>query len=389
MEISAVSSWEFRLHRALDAPLKRTGTSDSCYGYHMFQLSRTEARSNFKDLLGQANHFLITILVGLDGVRSGSVAINEDFRTSWNPKSVVRSAERTRSFALDLALVRAVDAFDTYLMNSRRQPFSLTSEQFAADMDGAGQSVARRFAVFENHLDPLPSYLSVFVRLAIDWRNRRVHSLADDGLTQADKQILLDNSARLGEMFAGLGAEQLIADYSAAQGPTFKEASAVIRLMHVAVAHFDDQLLLGLDIERYTKEALKSYLSGTGRVESGLRKSACIAIWGSKNKKTQKVLRSLNMIGIHRVEEISARAVPDSFVEDILGLDPDKALIFLKEAPPDHSEEQSISICCLCGKDIEPTQDDPSTLRLRTKRGASNTLKCHNICYDRTIINLT
>ena len=56
----------------------------------MFELTRTDARATFKDLLGQANHFLITILVGLNGVRSGATQIDEEFRTSWNARSVRR-----------------------------------------------------------------------------------------------------------------------------------------------------------------------------------------------------------------------------------------------------------------------------------------------------------
>src|SRR4051812_20576999 len=84
----------------------------------MYELKRTQARAAFKDLLGQANHFLITLLVGLGAVRDGVATLDDEFRTSWSPHDVKRSAERSRQFALDLSLVRAIDALDTYMMHA-------------------------------------------------------------------------------------------------------------------------------------------------------------------------------------------------------------------------------------------------------------------------------
>jgi hypothetical protein len=120
----------------------------------MFVLSRTRARWAFKDLLGQANHFLITILVGLDGVRKSTVTVAEEFRTSWNPQDRVRSADRSRMFALDLSLVRAVDSLDTYMMQSARKPFALSDDNFISRMHATKRSVAKRLVVFD---DVLPS----------------------------------------------------------------------------------------------------------------------------------------------------------------------------------------------------------------------------------------
>ena len=118
----------------------------------MFELNRTQARWAFKDLLGQANHFLITILVGLDGVRSGEVTLHPEFRTSWNPQNVARSAERSRIFVMDLALIRSIDALDTYMMMSARKPTAIGDRALVAAMDGSGRSIARRLDAFDAHL---------------------------------------------------------------------------------------------------------------------------------------------------------------------------------------------------------------------------------------------
>ena len=85
-----------------------------------YDLKRTQARAAFKELLGHANHFLITILVGLNGVKCGTVKHDDEFRAAWNPRDAKASAERSRLFALDLALVRAVDSLATYMVRCRR-----------------------------------------------------------------------------------------------------------------------------------------------------------------------------------------------------------------------------------------------------------------------------
>src|ERR1700721_2138620 len=98
-------------------PLKADGRVQFARDAHrMYELKRTHARAAFKDLLGQANHFLITLLVGLGAVGDGTAMLDQEFRTSWNPRDVRKSAERSRQFAFDLALVRAVDALDTFLV---------------------------------------------------------------------------------------------------------------------------------------------------------------------------------------------------------------------------------------------------------------------------------
>lgn len=42
----------------------------------MLQLNLSGHLNHFKNLLGQTNHYLITILVGLEGVRTGKVIKN-------------------------------------------------------------------------------------------------------------------------------------------------------------------------------------------------------------------------------------------------------------------------------------------------------------------------
>jgi hypothetical protein len=298
----------------------------------MFELKRTHARTTFKDLLGQANHFLITILVGLNSVRKGDAKIDEEFRTTWNPQDARRSAERSRSFVLDLALIRAVDALDSYMMQSRRRPYALTSLEFSARMDGTGQKISKRLEVFCEFLKPLPAEKVAFLKLAIDWRNRRVHSLAEEMLERSSEEELLRYGESLRTEHSGLDVEALLKHYKTGESPSFKEAASIIRLTHNAVAHFDAQLLLKLDIERYVRDALQIALTDANSYDPNLAlKRACAKIWGSSEKKYAKVVRALRLIGVHPTSEITACQVPDSLLETIVAMTPTSAYTYLTD----------------------------------------------------------
>ena len=64
-------------------------------------MNATKAKKKFKKRFGQANHLLITTLVGLDSIESGKIVEKpSEFSTSWNPMEPKRSAERARMFVL-------------------------------------------------------------------------------------------------------------------------------------------------------------------------------------------------------------------------------------------------------------------------------------------------
>lgn len=292
----------------------------------MFALNRTHARWAFKDLLGQANHFLITILVGLNGVRTNKVTIDEEFRTSWNPKDPRRSAERSRVFALDLSLVRAIDAFDTYFMMSVRKPCALSDTSFVAAMDGAGRSVAKRLNVFDDHLPCLEPSHKAALELAIEWRNRRVHSLAHDRIDNAKLQIIANDAEIIKEKYSGLNANELIAHFNAGVAPTFKEAASIIRLCHEAVEHYDIHLLSQLPITRYINEAVLMILAQGGE---DLCKPIA-RIWDHP-KREAKALRLLRLAGVTKSDGTGEREVPEDFVQRFVSLTSDEVEEFLKD----------------------------------------------------------
>lgn len=292
----------------------------------MYEINRTHARWAFKDLLGQANHFLITILVGLNGVRDGLIGIDEEFSTSWNPQSVERSADRSRAFVLDLALVRAIDALDTYMMMSARKPRAISDINFGKRMDGTGRSVSKRLAVFEEFTSALPQHHKAALEVSIEWRNKRVHSLAQDKIDSKTLKLLSNNASHFKQGYSGLDIEDFLKRFTSGASPTFKDAAAVIRMTHEAVEHYDSFLLQNLDAETYLKESLLAFMktenANPGKV---IRKT-----WDSE-KKEEKVLRLLRMVGVNKTESVRGRRVPDQFVYSLVDLKYEEVLEFLED----------------------------------------------------------
>jgi hypothetical protein len=291
----------------------------------MFELNRTQARWAFKDLLGQANHFLITILVGLDGVRTGKVELSPEFRTSWNPQSIPRSADRSRHFVLDLALIRAVDAFDTYMMMSARKPSTISNQDFRAAMDGSGRSVAKRLKAFDEHLAALQPQHKAILSIAIEWRNQRVHSLSEDLVEKQTFRVVQDSAKWFQSNYSGLDVDEFISHFNMKEAPTFKEAASVIRLVHEAVAQYDADLLKSIPIETYLKEALLRFLeTDNPSLLRSIQKT-----WGHQKKRT-KVIRLLRMVGVNQTDVICGREVPETLVEELVGLESGEVLGFLQ-----------------------------------------------------------
>jgi len=291
----------------------------------MFVLNRTHARWAFKDLLGQANHFLITILVGLNGIRRNKIEFDEEFRTSWNPKSAFRSAERSRIFALDLSLVRAIDALDTYFMLSVRKPCALLPS-FVSAMDGTGRSVAKRLEVFDCQLPQLRNSHKVALEVAIEWRNRRVHSLSDDRIDKAMRTTLIDDTRRFEEKHSGLNIRELLSHFDAGLSPTFKEAASIIQLCHEAVRSYDAKILDQINVTRYVSDAVLMLLEQGGPDLT----RPIMRVWDNP-KREAKALRLLRLAGVSETDILTGREVPSAFIERFVSLRACGAEKFLRD----------------------------------------------------------
>lgn len=218
-------------------------------------LRRSRGRREFKDLLGQANHLIVTCLVGLDAIERGIVtSIPPELHAAWSPKNPKVSSLRARRLLLDMALVRSIDALDVYIREGMRKPFLIQSPALRSEIDRAKLSIFKKFRALANSLptlDPLPVAL---IDLMIAWRNRSAHSEGDNKASDASLQTISRQRKQLAERFRGLDSEALLAGYAEARSPTFKEIASFINATHHFVADVEDALLKVLDVEVYAQD---------------------------------------------------------------------------------------------------------------------------------------
>lgn len=225
----------------------------------------SSARRHFKMRIGQVNHFLITLLVGLDGVKKGSCVLPEEFRTSWNPRDVIRSADRSTRFALDATLSWAIDNLDSYFVEAARKPSIIEDASLKSDYEGAERSVNKRFNAFYKAVkrrDGEITKYAALVALAIQWRNNLVHFGAENELGAEYDSFLRSNSDFYYQEFCHLDVDQMLGSFLKKDGhPSFKEVTSMIRAIHKFVEKVDCCLLQSLNEQRFMSDLLDRHYS--------------------------------------------------------------------------------------------------------------------------------
>lgn len=219
----------------------------------------TKAKKEFKKRFGQANHLLITTLVGLNAIESGRVTEKpEGFSTSWNPRNAARSAERARIFTLQSFLGWAVESLEMYLTELNRKPKELQSSELESIYSSAGQSIYKKAIGVGDHtnIDPV---LTALMEILITWRNNTLHYDIDNQIRDSSKEILNSNTKKIRENFCGLEISQLQGTWESKGDFTFKETASLISATHKFVDAIDKFSINNLDTERYIGDALETH----------------------------------------------------------------------------------------------------------------------------------
>lgn len=259
-------------------------------------LNKSFGRKRFKRSLGNANHLIITSLVGLDAIERGIVVdIPKEMRTTWSPKSPQTSARRARRLVLDMALIRAVDAVDVYIRDSMRQPTLIQDARLRGSIDQAGQSIFKKLTALEKNLLGLDALLCALVAVLVSWRNESAHTEADDILSTEQRATIENNKEIIADRFSGLDADILVSDYDSENPPTFKEVASLINASHHFVQDLEEQLFKQIDPETYLRQLVKEAIRPKTRDRSAFNQkgSEIAAIWGRSPSDRPRYVRSL------------------------------------------------------------------------------------------------
>lgn len=291
-------------------------------------LNKSFGRKRFKGSLGNANHLIITSLVGLDAIERGAVVkIPTEMRTTWSPKSPQASARRARRLVLDMALIRAVDAIDVYIRDSMRQPTLIQDASLRGSIDRAGRSVFKKLAALENNLLGLDALLCALVAVLVSWRNEGAHMEADDTLSTTQRATIVSNRKIIADRFSGLDAEILVSDYDSEKPATFKEVASLINASHHFVQDLEEQLFKQINPETYLRQLVSEAIRPKIRDRSASIKkgSEIAAIWGRSPTDRPRYVRSL--LQHHGLSEKRAKSGPSlefnqETIERLTALDP-------------------------------------------------------------------
>ncbi|SDJ08329.1 hypothetical protein SAMN05444157_1647 [Frankineae bacterium MT45] len=294
-------------------------------------LAESPARRAFKAMAGQNNHFLITLLVGLSAVESGSADLPTEFRTSWAPHDRHRSATRSREFAIKAALAWLVDALDAYVRNLGRPP-AVSTEEMRANLDAsdkAMQGVSGRLQVIAAATGQERSAEAVLMELAIVWRNRLVHQHASSQVRKATEKAATALAPRYLDDYQGLVVGDLLERLKrkTATSPTFKEVAAIIRAAHRFVERTDLYLLTHLDADSYLREVLRQYLAEDKVANPASVRIRAGNVWG---KSPDRCRSTLMQIAYNNGFSPAKTAAPNkatlASLEELVGLTPAQAI---------------------------------------------------------------
>lgn len=218
------------------------------------------ARRNFKEMLGQNNHFLITIMVGLDAVAKGEARRSDDFSTTWAPQDVEQSARRSREFAYKALTAWLTDSIITYIRNLFVDPAIVTDPEIAKTVMAA-ESLGERIQAIASVCGENAKTETLLVRTAVIWRNRLVHYQPRDKVDRALTVALLHRGQEIASDYRGLDIERLLDSIGRGHAPTFKEVTSLVQAAHRFVQQIDGQLLQKSDLDRYVTYILAHYVS--------------------------------------------------------------------------------------------------------------------------------
>ena len=229
-------------------------------------LKKSLAYSRLKKKIGQANHFLITILVGLDEVSKGNVTKSETLDAKWDPKDVKVSSLRSRMYVLNASLAWVVDNFDSYVQNCKRKPSIIENRELLSDLDSADRRVNEKFNLLFHRYEVVGELklYGALIALGIQWRNVTIHSGGDNVLDVEYKRILLENRDWFNNNFCHLDVDKALESFNERKNPSLKEVTSIIKAVLRFVEIVDKELIKEINIERYVTDLLdKHYPQGS------------------------------------------------------------------------------------------------------------------------------
>lgn len=273
------------------------------------KINKSYALKKFKKEIGQANHFLITILIGLDGVKSGKVVKNDEFDAAWNPRDVIVSANRSRIYTIKASLAWVVDCLDMYLRLCNRKP-RLLSEELSNKFNGTSHRVYEKYKLVSDEC-ALSDIDKAVVDLMICWRNRMTHFDADNDISNESRNILIEcvNEDETTKKIH-LDSNRMLNSFDQNECPTFKEMAFMISRTISFVESIDKILLDRVNVLTVLNDVLCNEFKNNPHIFHSIFSTI-------GNRRRKRFIQFVKHCGFVEVENNSEDE--NSFIDEILG----------------------------------------------------------------------
>ncbi len=284
----------------------------------IIKISRTPYLARLRRRLSRPVKHLNSIVVGLDGIRSGLLKTAPlGLSVRWEVGDPIRTAEEARGFAITSLVVAACDSLDQYLRGLGSTPSPVLDLKMRSILVGESQfenvgsnlpsetelqrlsnkllslsasdaraairifsekhygktnrpSLRARFDALvdyttqfsENSKAPprvRPSYVAA-ITLLIAWRNLLVHESSKDVLTDEKRDQLLNDSEYLRKNHAEVDVTDTLSHFDAHKSPTLKDVSTLVSILLRAVSACDAVLIYNTNIASFFRESVWFYV---------------------------------------------------------------------------------------------------------------------------------
>ena len=280
---------------------------------NQIKIVRTSSLARLRNRLSHPIKNINTIVVGLDGIRNGSVDKAFDLSVRWEVGDPIRTTDAARGFAIASLMVAAYDALDQYLRGIGTAPSPISKLELRSLLCGEKQitndesllageaelkkltdkllgsdakdgrvelkkfierhygkprkpSLRARFDALNDYVDSFsnnastppkvkPSYVAAMTLLIV-WRNIIVHEDSKDTFDSVKRQILLNDSKFFFDNHAAIDIEQTLDHFDKRQPPTLKDVSTLVSIMLRTVASIDASLVYRAVLPEFFRETV-------------------------------------------------------------------------------------------------------------------------------------
>jgi hypothetical protein len=294
-------------------------------------LRESPARKIFKEMAGQNNHFLITLLLGLEAVKDGKAQVPSEMHTAWAPHNLDSSVHRSREYAIKSLLVWLIAAVDSYTRNLRGAA-ALVPESVRQGIDEANreqQGLLGRIRVVASETSQERSAEVALLQIAVAWRNRLIHNHVEAGFSNATIGNARSHEQLFLKSYQGLIIDDLLqrARRSPVHAPRLKEVTAVVRCAHKFVERADAALLHDLDLEPHLRATIRLYLMRDTEAKPGTLMRRANNVWGKSPDRRRSTIHNIALNGGFSVcNDESINRLDRSVIDRIADLTPSDAV---------------------------------------------------------------